>query len=228
MTAGRNLVKMLGMVLFFTLISLNSFAFDKNAEGGDDPYGYSSSYNNEMGEPQWGLNILYGEKGFGGSSQYYFNAWKNTDLFVGLSFSSVSDDREFTEYDIYGNSFTPDKVNRVFMVPFTLGLKHSLFRDEIDGSIRPTISAGVTPTLVLLNPYSKNYFAALGYFTTSYAMGGYVGVGMDFKQNENLAYSFNVSYHYLPVIGKEVMSLENRPINNLGGLQFTIGVNLLK
>ena len=176
---------------------------------------------------QWGINFAYTEKGFGFSSTYYAPISKTTDLYANLLVSGVSDDREFEEFDIFGNSFIKNKQNRVFMIPLSLGIRHAIFQDDLEGSLKPVVSLGVAPTLVLTNPYDRGYFEAFGYFQPSFAFGGYGGIGIEFAQGNDMAFSFNANYYYLPVIGREVNSLENTPIKDLGGLQFTIGVNFL-
>lgn len=217
-----------GAIFLFTIIFSNiSFSFDDDPNENDKSNGYDYPKIEKPQRTQWGFNAMYGEKGFGLAAEYYINTWKNTDIFAGLGFSGVTDDREFQEYDYFGNSYTPDKVNRIFIAPLSIGIRHALFQDDIDGSLKPMISAGVAPTLVLTNPYNTGFFPALGKFNAAFAFGPFAGVGMNFNQNKNVAFSFNINYYYLPVIGKEVMSLENRPINNVGGLQFAIGVNLL-
>lgn len=229
----QGITRAVGGIFVFLVLFSNAFSFDdkpgtneKKTEL-DSRRGYIGSGFSTDGDTRWGFKVMYGEKGFGLSGEYHIPAWKNTDLFANLGFSGVTDDREFQEYDVFGNSYTPNKVNRVFTVPLTLGVKHYLFQDDLDGSMKPTFSLGVAPTLVLTNPASTGFFHAIGKFNAAFAMGGFAGIGMDFMQTQGVAFSFNVNYYYLPVIGKEVMSLENKPINNLGGLQFTIGLNLL-
>ncbi|MCB0724657.1 MAG: hypothetical protein KDC73_08115 [Ignavibacteriae bacterium] len=227
MTMHIRMMVFMGAILSVFLVSNISFSLDNDPYGGDPSKGYDYPNLDKPQRSQWGFNAMYSEKGFGISSEYFVNIWKNTDLVAGLGFSSVSDDREFQEFDYFGNSYTPDKVNRVFMAPLSIGIKHALFQDDIDGSLKPTVSAGVAPTLILTNPYSTNFFPALGKFNAAFAFGPYAGIGLNFTQNKSVAYSFNINYYYLPVIGKEVMSLQNKPIDNVGGVQFTVGINLL-
>lgn len=223
----------MGIIFIFSIFLNTSYPFDNdpNDTSEKDTYrGYSYSNTNNVNDKrtQWSFNIMYGEKGFGVAGEYHLNVWENTDLFAGLGFSGITDAREYQQFDVYGNSYTPDKINRVYMAPLTIGIKHAMFQDDIDGSLRPTISAGIIPTLILTNPASTNFFPALTKFQAAFAVGPFVGVGMDFVQSKNVAFNFNVSYSYLPVIGKEVKSLQDKPLNNIGGLSFAIGVNLLR
>lgn len=176
----------------------------------------------------WGIHFLYSESGFGFSSSYFFKGGKNTDLFLGVSVSGVTDNREITEYDIYGNSIVRGKINRVYMIPLNIGIQRYMFREDIEGNFTPLISAGISPTLILTNPYDREFFNALGYFRTGFALGGFLGIGMEYRQSPKLAVNLNVRYFYLPVIGREIMSLQNKPMNDIGGLQFSVGLNFQK
>ncbi len=226
MNLKQGITRAVGGIFICLVLFSTAFSFDDKPKS-ESSRGYVGSEVEPNENTQWGFKVMYGEKGFGLSGEYHLQAWSNTDFFANLGISGVTDDREFQDYDVFGNSFTPNKVNRVFTVPLTLGLKHYLFQDDLDGSMKPTFSLGVAPTLVLTNPATTGFFHALGKFNAAFALGAFAGIGMDFAQTQNVAFSFNVNYYYLPVIGKEIMSLENKPIKNLGGLQFTIGLNLL-
>jgi hypothetical protein len=172
----------------------------------------------------WGISFTYSENGFGPSLNYVKNLNSNTQLITGLSLMSVSDSREFEQYDVLGNKMTNNKENRIFLFPLNIGIKKGIFGDDIEGSIKPVINFGVSPSLVLTNPYAREYFNALGYTQAAFAMGGYAGAGLEFSETQSVAFSFNVNYSYVTPIGKEVNSLYNKPIKNLTGFQMTFGV----
>lgn len=172
------------------------------------------------------VNFLYTERGFGPSVSYYFTKTQDMDYYLSLAITSVSDGREITRYDDYGNSIIANKEHRIFIMPLSFGFKKALFKDDIAGSIFPTISAGVAPTLVFSNPYELGFFNALGKTTTSYAIGPFAGVGMIFAQEKSSAtYTFDLKYYYLKVIGNKVNSLFDTPIDNVGGIQLGLGVH---
>ncbi|HEX2787489.1 MAG TPA: hypothetical protein VHP32_06245 [Ignavibacteria bacterium] len=175
----------------------------------------------------WGFGVNYTEQGVGLTSGLYFKLSENTNLTANISIGGFSDSREFEEVDRYGNTIVSNKENRIFMIPATIGIQHFMFSEDLDGSFRPYVKAGVMPSLVLTNPYSKSYFDALGYMNAAFAMGPYAGIGLQFMQSQALAFNFTVSYSYLPVIGKKVNSLYNTPIKDVGGLQFTFGMDFI-
>jgi len=176
---------------------------------------------------KWGIGFIYSDKGYGISGSYFKNIGKNTDLLLNLGITGVTDPQEFEQFDYYGNSYTPNKINRVYLLPLNIGLQQYIFKDDIEGNFRPFISAGVAPSLVLTNPYDKGYFQALGYFNANFAFGGYVGVGMEYIEFRSVALTMNIRYYYLPVIGGEVSSLLNKPMKDLGGLHINFGLNFL-
>jgi outer membrane protein W len=215
-------------IWIFIFVSLFLFKFSpgfaaEHPSISDDKSPLNDSRNN------WGLSFNYTEKGFGISSTYFIPVWKDTDLFFNLLISGVSDDRELELFDpLTGTSSIQGKENRVFMIPLSIGLQKYMFKDDIEGNFKPLVSAGITPTLVLTNPADISFFKALGHFETGFAFGGFVGIGMEYVQTKNISVNFHARYFYLPVIGKEINSLENTPINNVGGLQFVFGVNFLR
>jgi len=172
----------------------------------------------------WGLSFIYSENGFGPVVNYHKRLNSSTQLITGIGIMSVSDTREFEQYDLYGNKNTPNKENRVFLFPANIGIRKEIFGDDITGSIRPIMNIGITPALVLTNPYSREYFNAMGYFNAGFAAGGYAGLGLEFKETQGVSFALNVNYSYVTPIGKEINSLYNKPIKNLTGLQIAFGV----
>ena len=176
----------------------------------------------------WSLGLNYGENGFGPYAGLYSSLGRTTDLVFSISVSGVTDEREIERFDVFGNSVVVNKINRVFMIPLSAGIRKELFKDDIDGDFLPIFNIGVAPTLVLTNPYNESYFAAFGNTQTHFAFGGYAGVGVSFRQNKSMSMNVNFNYYYLPVVGDGVQSLQYSTINDVGGLQLSLGVIFLK
>lgn len=211
------------LLFAFTIFSSNAFSQQYNESN-------SMLRNlNDLNTTQntWGFGVNYTEQGIGITSGLYFKLSRNTNFTANISIGGFSDAREFEDYDRYGNAVVRNKENRIFMIPASIGIQHFMFTDDLDGSFRPFVKAGVMPTLVLTNPYSRSYFDALGYMQPAFAVGPYAGVGLQFMQSQSMAFNFGISYSYLPVIGKEVNSMYNASIKDVGGLQFTFGMDFL-
>ena len=175
----------------------------------------------------WSLGLNYGENGFGPYAGLYSSLGRTTDLVFSISVSGVTDEREIERFDVFGNSVVVNKINRVFMIPLSAGIRKELFKDDIDGDFLPIFNIGVAPTLVLTNPYNESYFAAFGNTQTYFAFGGYAGFGVSFRQNKSMTMNVNFNYYYLPLIGDGVQSLQYNTINDVGGLQLSLGVIFL-
>ena len=182
----------------------------------------------KLARNNWSLNLMYTDKGFGLGSNLYKNVSSTIDLTAGIMISGVKDPNEIEEYDIWGNSFVPDKINRIYMITVNAGFQKYIFSDELDESFRPLISFGISPSLILTDPYDKDYFKAFGYMNAGFAFGGYAGIGMEYKESNSVSLSINIRYSYIPVLVNEIKSLINKPINDMGGIQLTFGLNFLR
>ena len=65
----------------------------------------------------WSINLSFSDNGFGLGATKYFALSKDVSLQTGIFFSGAKDDREFEQSDFFGNTITPFKVNRLFMLP---------------------------------------------------------------------------------------------------------------
>jgi hypothetical protein len=187
-----------------------------------------TSESEEMHKSSFAAGFLYTEGGFGIHGTYYTPTGRITDLMIKLSFSGVSDDSEVEYYDMYGNSYIKDKVNRVFMMPLSIGIKHNIFYDDIEGNFKPFIRGGAAPTLIMTTPYNQSFFAAIPDMQTGFAIGPFAGAGIEYYESKTLGMSIALDYYYLPVIGREIYSLYNKPIDNVGGAQISFTMLFLK
>lgn len=176
---------------------------------------------------KWGISFVYAESGFGVSGSFFAPVSKSTDLFFNLLVSGVTDSRELERYDIFGNTIIPSKINRVFMAPLSIGLRKELFKNDLEGNFTPVINFGIAPTLVLISPYDKGFFKSLGYVNAKFAFGAFGGIGVNFRQSENITLNVNLNYYYLPVLGGGVKSLQHSTIRDLGGFQLAFGLNFM-
>lgn len=202
--------------IFVLIISNQSSAQDK------------LQYTKKEPRNNWGLGFVYSESGFGFSVGKYITMGKSTDLYFNLLFSNVTDSREIERYDFYGNPVVYGKVNRIFMFPLSIGINKELFKSDLDGSFKPVINIGVAPTLIVVNPYDRSFFNAIGYTTTKFSVGPFAGIGFNYSQSESSSLNVRIDYYYLPVFGGGLQSLENSEITNVGGFQLSIGINFLK
>ncbi|MDD5362713.1 MAG: hypothetical protein PHN88_11310 [Ignavibacteria bacterium] len=175
----------------------------------------------------WAIGFMYTDNGFGVAGTYFKPIGRTSDLTFKLSISGVTDPSEVEYYDIYGNSYIKDKINRVFLTTLSVGIKQNIFYDEIDGSFRPFLKAGIAPAFAMTTPFDRSYFKAFGYAQPGFAFGGYAGLGIEYYESKSIGLSISAEYYYLPVIGREIKSLKDKPINNLGGIQLNFNFMFL-
>lgn len=175
----------------------------------------------------WGFDIMVGESGFGFGGFYRHRITDKLTLFSDISFSEAKDDREFEYVDIFGNTFTVGKKNRIFQIPLNFGAQYRLFKNELADNLRPYINAGAGPALIITTPYSKEFFSAFGDAQYKIAAGGYVGFGANFGIDTSNLVGINFRYYILKLFGNGVESLEGRPKTTIGGFFIVLNVGFM-
>ena len=175
----------------------------------------------------WGFDLMIGESGFGLGSFYRKQLGTKLTLFVDVSISETKDEREVEYIDIYGQTFTVGKKNRVFQIPFTFGAQFRLFENELADNLRPYICAGIGPTIALTTPYSEEFFRAFSYSQTHYAYGGYAGFGANFGLDEKNLIGLNVRYYYSEFIDDGVEILYGRYKKQLSSFFITLSFGFM-
>ena len=175
----------------------------------------------------WGVDIMFGEGGFGLGT--FFRRSLATDLtgFIDFSISETKDDREVQYIDYFGNTFTPDKVNRAFQMPINLGLQYRLFSESLTENLRPYLTFGAGPNIIITTPYDKEFFNAFGYAQTKYAIGGYVGFGANMGMSKSNLVGLNVRYYYTYVFGEGIENLTNNFRKSFGQFALTLTVGIM-
>ena len=174
-----------------------------------------------------GLDLMIGESGFGLGGFYRHQTSNKLTWFVDLSISEAKDEREFEYIDIFGNTYTYGKKNRIFQFPINFGLQYRLFEYQLEDNLRPYINAGVGPTLVITTPYSKEYFNAFGDAKFYLAAGGYLGFGANFGLDKSNLIGLNFRYYLINFFNKGVESLQGKYNKTIGGFFVTINFGFM-
>jgi len=174
-----------------------------------------------------GIDLLIGESGFGFGGFYRRQLNTKFTLFSDISISEAKDEREIEYIDIYGQTFTIGKQNRVFQIPVTIGAQYRFFEKELTDNLRPYINAGVGPTIVLTTPYAEEFFRAFSYTQTYYAVGGYVGFGANFGLDQKSLVGINVRYYYTQFLDDGVEILRGRFKDSLSGFFITLNFGFM-
>jgi outer membrane protein W len=177
---------------------------------------------------RWSLNLLFSDNGFALGATIYRPFSTNISGFGSIFFSGAKDDREFESTDIFGNSYVPSKVNRLFMVPVNLGVQLRLFKDDVTDNLRPFMNFGVTPTVIIYTPYKESFFSSFKYAKAKYTVGGFAGAGVDYLTSKKSSLSLNVRYYYINLFGEGIESLQSKEKNVFGGLYFVFSYNFMR
>jgi hypothetical protein len=188
----------------------------------------------------WGIDLLLSNNGFGLGAFYRYEMNDELALMFNFAISDVKDDAESEQYDYYGNSIIPNKINRLLLLPLTVSVQYRLFKDDIVDNLRPYITAGIGPTMVYVSPYARpttyysadsslyytdpgkiDFFTSLKYGRPRYTIGGFIGAGAFFGMDSGTITSLSVRYFIAPFpSGIEVM--KNGYMKNFGGLFITL------
>lgn len=178
-------------------------------------------------ESAWGVDIMFGEGGFGLGTFIRRRFTDNLTGFADISFSESKDEREIEFIDYFGRKFVVGKKNRVFILPLNFGLQYRLFDDVLTDNLRPYINAGVGPTLVISSPYEIEFFSSLGKARLNVAAGGYVGFGANFGLNKSSLVGLNIRYYFVHLFNEGVESLKGRYQKDIGSIFITLNIGVM-
>jgi hypothetical protein len=173
-----------------------------------------------------GADIIFGEGGFGLGGYYKKSLSQNITGLIDFSMSETKDDREVSYIDYFGNSYTPDKVNRAFLLPLNFGIQYRIFSESLVENLRPYLSLSIGPSIILTSPYDKEFFSAFGSAKAHYAAGGYVGLGADMGLNKKNLIALNIRYYYTQIFGDGIEIMTGTSHKSFGQfcLMLTLGV----
>ncbi len=106
----------------------------------------------------WGFDMMVSTDGFGFGGWYYRNFNDVLSAFVQTNMAESKDSREFETYDLYGNSYSINKINRIFRIPIFVGLQYRLFKDDIQDNFRPYVNGGAGPVFIYTTPAREEFF----------------------------------------------------------------------
>lgn len=175
----------------------------------------------------WGADLMFGEGGFGLGTFLRKNFSQEITGFIDISFSESKDDREVEYIDYWGNKITPNKENRVFLIPLNFGIQYRLFTESLTDNLRPYLNAGIGPTLAVSTPYDREFFNAFGHARAHYAVGGYVGFGANFGLSKSNLVGINARYYYTHLFDAGVENLTGRLRKDFGHFYLTLNIGIM-
>ncbi|RJP65100.1 MAG: hypothetical protein C4539_13790 [Ignavibacteriales bacterium] len=174
-----------------------------------------------------GLDFMFTEGGFGLGSFFRHNLTNSLSFFTDISFSEGKDSREVEYVTYWGETYTPGKKNRIFLVPLNFGLQQRLFENVITDNLRPYINFGVGPSMIVTTPYDREFFNSFSKAQARYTLGGYIGIGANFGLDKSSLLGINIRYYEIRFFDKGVESLDGIYQKSLGGFFFTINIGIM-
>ncbi len=175
----------------------------------------------------WGIDLMFGEGGFGLGSFYRKSVSSGLTGFVDISFSESKDDKEVEYVTYYGDTYSPYKKNRVFLIPLTFGVQYRLFKSLISDNLRPFIAVGAGPSLAVTTPYEMEFFNSFKKAHAHYAVGGYVGFGAYFGLSKSNLVGLNMRYYYSHLFDEGVENMPGRFRKNIGSFFISIHIGMM-
>lgn len=180
----------------------------------------------------FGLDVMFSEGGIGAGTFYRRAVSETVTLFTDFSISEAKDPQEFTYIDIFGQTETPNKVNRAFLLPINFGMQYRLFENVIFDNLRPYIDAAIGPSIVVTTPFDREYFNAFGKAHARYTLGGYFGIGANFGLDKSSLVGLNVRYYVIHFFNQGIEILDptvtnGRLENDLGGIFITLNIGMM-
>ena len=202
-------IRYIFIVLALTLFSLNLYA---------QPLDNESEYDMRYA----GFSFTMAETGSGIGGMMAWPTFKDTHLGISLEGYFLRDSDEYTFYDPYYYTYpiTVNKENNVYLLDFMLSLKRRFFASDLDESLRPFLSAGVGPYYGMNFPeYSRDLEGNKTVDQYAWALGGYVGAGVDVDASTNYFISIRAQYRIIPF----VEYIGERKNHSMFELRFEIG-----
>jgi hypothetical protein len=187
----------------------------------------------------WGIDLDLSNNGFGLGFFYRHEYDDELSGMINFTISDVKDNNEVEQYDWYGNSVVPGKLNRLLMMPIFASVQYRLFKDDIADNFRPYITGGLGPTMIVVAPYATytpavdlsgnpfmqqnqiDFFTSLKSAQVRYTFGGFVGAGLYFGSQQGTMTGISIRYLYIPYSpGIEVM--QGGFMDSFGGLFLTL------
>jgi len=175
-----------------------------------------------------GIDLMIGEGGFGFGTFYRHNYSNTLTGFIDFSISEFKHEREVERFDIFGYPLpVQGKKNRVFILPINIGAQYRLFYTSLTDNLRPYLSAGIGPSLLVTTPAKDEFFNSFGKAKAQIAAGGYVGFGANFGMNSNSLTGINIRYYFVQLFNDGVEQYFDEYKKTLQQVTLTINIGIM-
>ena len=162
----------------------------------------------------WGFDASFSDYGFGGG--LFLGHSFNPDL-LGLISAEIGTAAGSREFDL----IQLNKINRIFVIPVMAAAQYRVFRSGLSDNLRPYLSAGAGPVIVMTTPYNQDFFSAFGSAAAKVVPGGFIGLGANFGTDPKSTFGASLRYFIIPYPGG-VQSTTTESLPNFNGLFLTV------
>lgn len=180
----------------------------------------------------FGGDLTLSDSGFGVGLFYEYFFSNDFAAFISLYISGKRNSDEFDNYNPDYNTFQVyNKINRLYVLPLTVGVQQFLFQDKLSESLKPYWIAGVGPGFIISAPYTygrQPNAEMVGWFKSFGDADFYVkpnimiGIGSYFGSILNSIIGASIKYYYIPFGGDGLESVKDLPITNFGGIYLSL------
>ncbi len=176
-----------------------------------------------------GFDLMIGEGGFGLGGFFRHNYSNILTGFVDFSISEFKAQREIQRFDPYFGNPLPifGKKNRVYLLPLYFGGQYRLFYESLTDKLRPYISLGAGPTVIVTTPAQKEFFKSIGFAKGTFGLGGYVGFGANFGLNSSNLTGINIRYYFVQLFNDGIEQYYDDYTKTLQQITVTINIGIM-
>jgi hypothetical protein len=170
----------------------------------------------------FGIDIIFSNNGYGAGIFYRRVLSHTWAAFATFFISGARNGDEFSSYDPYADTVVAPlgKVNRLYMIPATIGIQYRLFSEAITETFRPFLDAGIGPAVLVAAPYQLEFFSSIGHASVYVAPDMFVGIGANFGNERRSMMGVNFRFYYIP-FPRGLESVKGRPITDFGGFMLS-------
>ena len=160
----------------------------------------SLDYENEYDKRYLGFSFTMAETGSGIGLLSAWHIFNHTHLGINLGAYFIRDESEFSGIDPYsGYYYTVGKKNNVYLFDFMISMKRRFFASDLDESFRPFLTGGIGPYYGMNFPeFSTDVAGNKTFDQYAWAVGGFIGAGVDVDASTNFFLSIRAQYRFIP------------------------------
>lgn len=169
-----------------------------------------------------GLNFSISGHGFGFGATYERDLTNNLAISGNIMISGAKNTDEFEQWDYdRGEYRVPNKINRLILIPITLGAKYYILTSLLSENFKPFLMANVGASWIIATPYDREFFNAFHHSQSYMRFTGVIGVGSDFGIGKSVL-RVNLKQYFIPFGGEGLESVSGHPLTDFGGFQIDL------